>query len=154
MLDPSLFRIPRFGLGSLGIASAFAVMFGMFFGFAQFMQFVLGYSALDTAIRTLPFAATMIAFSQLGPRLASRIGVRSVIAGGLLLTSIGLLWMSAVNVSSGYLQVVGGLSLAAAGMALYSRPPPRPSSARCPRTRRAWPQPSTTPRVRSEPPSA
>jgi EmrB/QacA subfamily drug resistance transporter len=118
MLDPSLFRIPRFGLGSLGIASAFAVMFGMFFGFAQFMQFVLGYSALDTAIRTLPFAATMIAFSQLGPRLASRIGVRSVIAGGLLLTSIGLLWMSAVNVSSGYLQVVGGLSLAAAGMAL------------------------------------
>lgn len=90
----------------------------MFFGFAQFMQFVLGYSALDTAIRTLPFAATMIAFSQFGPRLASRIGVRSVIAGGLAVTAVGLLWMSTVTVASGYLHVVGGLSLAAAGMAL------------------------------------
>ncbi len=118
MLDPSLFRIPRFGLGSFGIASAFAVMFGMFFGFAQFMQFVLGYSALDTAVRTLPFAATMITFSQLGPKLAARINVRSVIAGGLVLTSVGLLWLSTVNVSSGYLHVVGGLCLAAAGMAL------------------------------------
>ena len=118
MLDPGLFRIPRFGLGSLGIGTAFAVMFGMFFGLAQYMQFVLGYSALGTAVRTLPFAASMVFISPLGPKLAERFSVRVVIGGGLLITSTGMLGMAMLDGSSGYLQVVTSLCVASAGMAL------------------------------------
>ena len=118
MLDPGLFRIPRFGLGSLGIGTAFAVMFGMFFGLAQYMQYVLGYSALGTALRTLPFAASMVFISPVGPRLAQRFGVHAVIGGGLLVTALGLTGLVAVDGDSGYLQILVGLCIAAAGMAL------------------------------------
>ncbi len=61
MLDPRLFRIRRFALGSLTITMAFMVMFGMFFLITLYLQFVQGYSALGAAVRTLPFAVTMIA---------------------------------------------------------------------------------------------
>ena len=118
MLDPGLFRIPRFGLGSLGIGTAFAVMFGMFFGLAQYMQFVLGYSALGTALRTLPFAASMVFISPVGPKLAQRFGVRMVIGGGLLLTSTGMVGMALLDGTSGYLHVVASLCVGSAGMAL------------------------------------
>ncbi len=118
MLDPSLFGIPRFGLGSLGIGVAFAVMFGMFFGLAQFMQFVLGHSPLGTAVRILPFAAVMVGVAPNGPRLAQRFGVRSVIAGGLLLTAVGLTGLASVGADSGYLQVIVSLGVVSAGMAL------------------------------------
>ena len=60
MLDPRLFRIPRFGLATLALGTTFAVMFGMFFGLAQYLQFVLGYSPLDAAVRVMPFAVVMI----------------------------------------------------------------------------------------------
>ncbi|MDG2428967.1 MAG: MFS transporter [Acidimicrobiales bacterium] len=118
MLDPSLFRIPRFGLGSLGIGVAFAVMYGMFFGLAQYMQFVLGYSALDTALRVLPFALSMLFISPTGPKLAVRFGVKIIIGGGLLLTAVGLIGLATLDASSGYLQVVASLCVASAGMAL------------------------------------
>ena len=118
MLDPGLFRIRRFGLGSLGIGVAFAVMFGMFFGLAQYMQFVLGYSALETALRTLPFAASMVSISPTGPKLAARFGVRIVIGGGLLITAIGLVGLATLDGSSGYVHVVASLCVASAGMAL------------------------------------
>jgi EmrB/QacA subfamily drug resistance transporter len=118
MLDPGLFRIPRFGLGSLGIGVAFAVMFGMFFGLAQYMQFVLGYSALETALRTLPFAASMVLIAPNGPKLAARFGVRVVIGGGLLITATGLAGLALLDGSSGYLHLIAGLCMASAGMAL------------------------------------
>ncbi|MBH99945.1 MAG: MFS transporter [Acidimicrobiaceae bacterium] len=118
MLDPSLFRIPQFGLGSLGIGTAFAVMFGMFFGLAQYMQYVLGYSPLGTAIRTLPFAVAMLTISPLGPQLAQRFGVHAVIGSGLSVTALGLTALITVDGTSGYLQVLIGLYIASAGMAL------------------------------------
>ena len=118
MLDPGLFRIPRFGLGSLGIGTAFVVMYGMFFGLAQYMQYVLGYSALGAAVRILPFAVSMVFVSPIGPRLARRFGVHAVIGGGLMVTALGLTGLVTVDGSSGYLQILVSLCVASAGMAL------------------------------------
>ena len=118
MLDPGLFLVPRFGLGSLGIGTAFVVMFGMFFGLAQYMQYSLGYSALGAAFRIMPFAISMVLMSPIGPKLAQRFGVRAVIGGGLVVTALGLTGLMTVDGDSGYAQVLVGLCVASAGMAL------------------------------------
>ena len=90
----------------------------MFFGLAQYMQYVLGYSPLGTAIRTLPFAVAMLTISPLGPQLAQRFGVHAVIGSGLSVTALGLTALITVDGTSGYLQVLIGLYIASAGMAL------------------------------------
>ena len=102
MLDPALFAIPRFGLASLTITAAFAVMFGMFFGLAQYLQFVMGYSPLDTSLRVIPFALGMVAVAPRGPRLVERFGAGRVMGSGLLLASLGCVIMSLLSADSSY----------------------------------------------------
>jgi len=118
MLDPRLFRIPRFGLATLALGTTFAVMFGMFFGLAQYLQFVLGYSPLDAAVRVMPFAVVMIAVSPRGPALAARFGSGRVIGGGMLVTALGCGVMALLTGDSGYGHVVLGVILISSGMAL------------------------------------
>ena len=118
MLDPRLFRIPRFGLATLALGTTFAVMFGMFFGLAQYLQFVLGYSPLDAAVRVMPFAVVMIAVSPRGPSLAARFGSGRVIGGGMLVTALGCGVMALLTGDSGYGHVVLGVVLISSGMAL------------------------------------
>ena len=118
MLDPRLFRIPRFGLATLALGTTFAVMFGMFFGLAQYLQFVLGYSPLGAAGRVMPFAVVMIAVSPRGPSLAARFGSGRVIGGGMLVTALGCGVMALLTGDSGYGHVVLGVILISSGMAL------------------------------------
>ena len=47
MLDLSLFRNPRFTAGAGAIALTFFAMFGVIFGLTQYLQFVLGKTALE-----------------------------------------------------------------------------------------------------------
>ena len=118
MLDPRLFRIPRFGLATLALGTTFAVMFGMFFGLAQYLQFVLDYSPLGAAIRVMPFAVVMITVSPHGPALAARFGSGRVIGGGMLVTALGCGVMALLTGDSGYGHVVLGVILVSSGMAL------------------------------------
>ena len=118
MLDPRLFRIPRFGLATLALGTTFAVMFGMFFGLAQYLQFVLDYSPLGAAIRVMPFAVVMITVSPHGPALAARFGSGHVIGGGMLVTALGCGVMALLTGDSGYGHVVLGVILVSSGMAL------------------------------------
>ena len=118
MLDPGLFRIPRFRLATLALGTAFAVMFGMFFGLAQYLQFVLGYTPLGAAVRIMPFAVVMVAIAPRGPALAARFGSGRVIGGGMLVTALGCVVMALLTGESGYGHVVLGVLLVSSGMAL------------------------------------
>ena len=69
MLDPRLFRIRRFGFGSLAITMAFLVMFGFFLLITLYLQLVQGHSPLGAAVRTLPMPITMLLVSPQSPKL-------------------------------------------------------------------------------------
>ncbi len=118
MLDPALFTIPRFGLASLTITASFAVMFGMFFGLAQYLQFVMGHSPLNTSLRVIPFAVGMVAIAPRGPRLVERFGAGKVMGSGLLLAASGCIVMSLLSASSPYLHVLAGIIMLSSGMAM------------------------------------
>ncbi len=119
MLDPRFFRNRGFSIGSLTITMGFAVMFGMFFVLTLFLQFVQGHSALGAAVRTLPFAATMIIVSPRTPALAQRIGRRTVVTGGLALQATGFLVASTFTPDTPYLVIAAALVLMAAGLAAF-----------------------------------
>ena len=118
MLDPRLFRIRRFALGTLTISVVFLLMFGMFFIITLYLQFVQGYSALGAAVRILPITVTLIVVSPQGPRAVARFGARAVITAGLLIMAGGFALMSTLDPGSGYGTLVVGFVLMAAGMAL------------------------------------
>jgi EmrB/QacA subfamily drug resistance transporter len=118
LLDPRLFKIPKFRMGSFTITSAFLVMFGMFFVLTQYLQFALGYTPLEAAIRTLPFAPAMILIAPRGPGLAAKIGAGKTMALGMLASTAGLIAFGFMTVSTPYLPIGIALVVAAGGMAL------------------------------------
>ena len=122
MLDVSFFRNPRFSAASGSITVVFFSMFGSIFLLTQYFQFVLGYTPLQTGIRMLPFALTMMVFAPTSPRIVERIGTKVTVTIGLSLVTLGLVTMSTLRVDSAYVDVAWRLVVMAAGMGLTMAP--------------------------------
>jgi EmrB/QacA subfamily drug resistance transporter len=90
LLDVRVFRIPRFTGGALSISVAFFTLFGFIFLITQYFQFVKGYSTLSAGLHTLPFAVVAAVATPLAAVLALKIGMRVVVATGLVLMASGL----------------------------------------------------------------
>lgn len=92
--------------GRAGAASVMALFIGAQFGFffftVQFMQAVLGYGAMESGFAFLPLTLLIFATSRVSPRLVGRFGVRPVVLVGLTLVAAANLWMSRIDVTSGY----------------------------------------------------
>jgi EmrB/QacA subfamily drug resistance transporter len=98
MLDLSLFRNPRFGIGSLSISLAFFSLFGAIFALTQFLQFAKDYSPLEAGAAMVPLAFGLMLGATRSAKLAERFGTTRVVAGGLLglgaMLATTLLWTS------------------------------------------------------------
>jgi hypothetical protein len=89
MLDPRLFRIPRFAVATATITNLFFLMFAMFFVLTQYFQFVKNYTPLAAGVAVLPSPVTMLIVAPRGPAIAARISVRRTIALGQILIAAG-----------------------------------------------------------------
>ena len=74
MLDMRYFRNPAFSVGSGAMMLVFLAMYGVMLLMTQYFQLVLGFSALDTAIRLLPIALIMLIVTPFTPRIVQRFG--------------------------------------------------------------------------------
>ena len=90
MLDTSFFKNPRFTAASLGIMLLFFAMFGSIFLLTQYLQFVMGFSALKAGVALLPLAVTMLIVAPSSARIVERFGTKFVVGSGLAITGIGL----------------------------------------------------------------
>jgi EmrB/QacA subfamily drug resistance transporter len=138
MLDMHFFRNPAFSAGTAGMILVFLSMFGVMFLLSQYLQLILGYSALSTAVRLLPMAPIMIVVAPLTPRLSARFGANRVVAAGLLLIAAGFLLFQGMDLHTGYwyvlfciLPLVSGIALAMSPMtaAIMSAVPTRRAGA-------------------------
>ncbi len=118
MLDPRLFRVRPFSTGSGAITTIFLCTFGMFFLMTQFFQFVQGYSPLESGIRQLPYAITLIAIAPRGPKIISRFGVRRVVRAGFWIGAAAFALLSTIDVDAAYWIVLVSLVPIAAGSAV------------------------------------
>lgn len=123
MLELGWFRDRRFSVGAATICLAFFAAFGVFFLVTQYFQFVLGYSPLTAALAGLPVAAALVLVAPRSSTLVDRYDHRRVVGGGLTMVAFGLGWLGAVATpTTGYLQIVPGLVVFGAGIALTTAP--------------------------------
>jgi EmrB/QacA subfamily drug resistance transporter len=91
-----------------------ASLFSMFFFISLYMQQVLGYSPIHAGLSYLPLAVTIIVAAGLGGQLVTRFGFKPILAAGMLLVALGLVWFSRVSVGGGFISDILGPSLLAA----------------------------------------
>ena len=101
MLHVDLFRDPRFSAASATIALAFFAMFGTVFFLTQYLQAVLGYSAFEAGVRTTPVAVGLMMAAPSSAKAAGRIGLRAMVALGMLILAAGLALLARADATSG-----------------------------------------------------
>ncbi|MCU1391460.1 MAG: putative drug resistance transporter, partial [Ilumatobacteraceae bacterium] len=98
-------------------------MSALFLVIVQFLQAVLGFSAVRGAVSLLPMAAVMMPLSTISPRLADKYGVRALLTAGSLFVAGGLAFIALFgSIDGGYLSVLPGLVLVGIGMGLSMTP--------------------------------
>lgn len=123
LIDVGLFRRATFTSSTCAICVAFFCLFGFIFITTQWFQALRGYTALQTAVATLPFAVVMAAVAPLATQLAKRFGYRSVVSTGLLFLSASMFVVTRVDAHCSYwFVVVPTMALMAAGIALIQGP--------------------------------
>jgi len=122
MLDVALFRNLRFSAASLSVTASFFALFGFIFLITQYMQFLRGYSPLETGVRVLPVAVAVASSSVLSASFVVRLGNKVVIASGLALMGVGFLWISGLSTGSSYLEIAGQMIVVGFGMGLTTAP--------------------------------
>jgi EmrB/QacA subfamily drug resistance transporter len=124
MLNLQVFENPRFSAASLGIMLIFFAMFGSTFLLTQYLQSIMGFSALRAGAALLPWAAIMLVVAPASARLTERIGTKLVVGTGLSFATTSLVLISTLPANNiSYLtDVLPRLVLMAVGMGLVMAP--------------------------------
>jgi EmrB/QacA subfamily drug resistance transporter len=81
-----------------------AGMFAMYYFLTLYMQQILGFSAMRTGLAYLPLSLGMfVSGGFLAPRLVGLLPTRAVTGPGLVLSALGVLWLSTLTPDSAYL---------------------------------------------------
>jgi EmrB/QacA subfamily drug resistance transporter len=92
-------------------------MYSTFFFLTQYLQGVQGYSALAAGCAFLPMTLSVFAMVRVVPRIAPRVGEVRVLAGGLTIALLGMLWLGQISPGADYLtQMAAPLVLLGIGM--------------------------------------
>ncbi|MEO7734150.1 MAG: MFS transporter [Kofleriaceae bacterium] len=129
-IDLQMFRAPAFTTGMVVNVLGIFVVFGIYVFVAQDLQLVRGLSPLEAGVWMLPSSIGFIAGSLLAPRLAGR--PEHVIAGGLLLSAMGLMLLVHVHLPVGLFLFslgLGPIPSLATGLVVGGAPPDRAGAA-------------------------
>ena len=100
----------------LAIGSA---MFAMFYFLSLYIQQVLHFSPFKTGLAFLPFSIGIVVAAQVASALVSRVDPRWIAGTGAAVASLGMLWLTQLEVDSGYwLHLVGPIVTLALGLGL------------------------------------
>jgi MFS family permease len=96
-----------------------ASLFAAAFLLPQYLQAVLGYSALKTGVLLLPWTAITMLLTPAAGALADRIGNRPLMVCGLLLQGAAFTWIAAIaSPALGYGSLLPALLIAGTGISL------------------------------------
>jgi EmrB/QacA subfamily drug resistance transporter len=118
LLPMRLWRLRAFAAGN---ATTFLTgsTFAAAFLIAQYFQFALGYSPLETGVRLLPWFATPMFVAPVAGAISDRVGHRPVMALGMFLQTLGFVWVaSTASLSPSYTEIVLALLVAGSGISM------------------------------------
>ena len=105
MLDLSLFRDARLSSGSGSIAIMTVAMFGLLFAFTMYMQYVKGYSAMETGLRFLPIAFGYAFGSVLSNRIIKKTGRKKLVTAAFIGMAVTSPFIALWQVDTPYWQI-------------------------------------------------
>jgi EmrB/QacA subfamily drug resistance transporter len=98
-------------------------MFGMFLFLTYFLQGVRHYSPLETGFAFLPFSVGIVVSAVAASSLMSRTSPRALMAAGLLMAVIGLVWFTQISPHSNYpVHILPGEIIMSLGLGLVFVP--------------------------------
>jgi EmrB/QacA subfamily drug resistance transporter len=110
----SIFRVRTItGANVVGILVG-ASLFSMFFFISLYMQQVLGYSPIKAGLSYLPLAVSIILSAGIASQLVTKVGFKPILATGMGLIALGLIWFSQISVDGSFASDILGPSLLAA----------------------------------------
>jgi EmrB/QacA subfamily drug resistance transporter len=113
----SIFRVKTLTAANISGLILGTVTFSMFLMLTLYMQQVLTYTPMKTGVAYLAVAGTAIIWSGVAAQLVNRVGVKPVIAAGMTLLTIGLLYFTQVSVGGSYAaDLLPGFLVIAAGL--------------------------------------
>ncbi|NJP49248.1 MFS transporter [Streptomyces sp. SBST2-5] len=123
MLPMRLFRSRAFSGINAASLLMFLGMFGSIFLLSQYLQGVLGYSPTEAGLRMLPWTGMPMLVAPIAGILSDRIGGRPVVAAGLLLQALGLVYFAVITTADlSYATQLPALIISGVGMALFFAP--------------------------------
>jgi EmrB/QacA subfamily drug resistance transporter len=122
MLNLEFFKNPRFTAANISVTLVFFALFGSLFFLTQYLQFVLGYSALQAGYRVAPIALVLIVVAPITGRLVNRLGNKVLVTAGMTVVATGLWYLSTLTTTSGYGHVLISIMILGTGMALAMTP--------------------------------
>jgi len=96
-----------------------AIFFAVLLYLPQFMEKVLGWSALRAGVGLLPLMGVFAATSFVAGSLYGRLGARVVVSAGAACLGIGMLLLSFLDRSASYLPLVPGMVVVGLGVGLF-----------------------------------
>ncbi|MFD4560851.1 MFS transporter [Streptomyces sp. NPDC058469] len=102
MLDVRKFAQRSFSGSMTAVLFFFFGTFGAIYYATQFLQFVLGYNALETGVRLLPLAGAVFLGAAVTGRLTPKLGMKPMVVTGMVLGTVGVLLLTQVDKTSTY----------------------------------------------------
>jgi EmrB/QacA subfamily drug resistance transporter len=122
LLDVRLFADANFATGVAAIVILFGATFGFFYIGMQYVQQIMGYSPLATAISFGPFMVPLGIFSALSFWYVPKLGLRLTLFIGTLLMAVGFACMYRLNLHPSYLQFAWPTLILATGIGICTAP--------------------------------
>ena len=102
MVDLNLFKNARISAAAGSIGIAFMAMLGMMFLLTQYLQFVQGYSPLETGYRLVPMALGFLVGAPTSAIFVAKTNSKVVMSVGMLLVAIAVGSMAFLEVETTY----------------------------------------------------
>ncbi|MFF0159061.1 MFS transporter [Streptomyces sp. NPDC005263] len=102
MLNVRKFALRPFTGSMLAVLFFFFGMFAVLYYSTQFLQFVLGYDALDTGLRLLPLGGAVFLGSAVTGALTPKLGVKAMVVTGMTVGTAGMFLLTQIDKGSTY----------------------------------------------------
>jgi EmrB/QacA subfamily drug resistance transporter len=113
----SIFKINGLGFADATQLIATAGLLTIFFFLTLYMQTVLNYSAIQTAVAYLPLCFAVAIAAGVGSQLISRVGTRPLVVVGALITASGVYLLSRIPVHGSYVSdLLPGMLIVSVGL--------------------------------------
>jgi EmrB/QacA subfamily drug resistance transporter len=113
----SIFRVRSLTAGNVSFFLVASGLFAMFFFNTLYIQKVLGFGPLEAGLAFLPFTGGIMVSAGLASRFAPTVGVRPVAIVGMLVTMVGMAWLTQISAGGSYVSdVLGPLVVTSLGL--------------------------------------